>query len=1573
MDRTGLHHRAPSSRPRGRTGLRLTFLCLCLAALAALSGGFGAPAASAAACSTGTIEGSFSAPATKGSLATESQVDCYQLSGFGSGQEVSVGLVVSSQSGDPVWRIVDHGGQTICGAGRGILTRCQLSGAPGWSIEVGNYSPNGAEGTFSYSLAVRNVSEPQGCSSALGEPGEWSFTKARTNGSISGTLGAQCYTFDRAEGEADGSYWLRAVRTAGNLNAHWTVYGPSGGIECSGPGSSWLEGCGLRAFGQYALVVTAQYGEETGSFYISPRRLNQPAGCSSVSSLSFAATPIAGSISTAGQTDCYSLAGASAEDVVTVSSSSPGNSGASPLWTMVDANGNRLCETSLGSTDVHCRLAGSGPWSLVVYDGGGTGSFSYNLAVRDVSEPQGCSSALGDPGEWSFTRARTNGSISGTLGAQCYTFHRAEGEADGAYWFRTVRTAGSFGPQWIVFGPSGSQECAGTENSYGVSPCILRASGRYTLVVDDPNGSPGSYFLTADHLGSAAGCTAMAAQQFGAPALTGNLPTAGAVDCRTLEGVSVGDRVEVGLSPSGSSGGSPHWSVINGDGEQVCGSASVGLRAPCELTGAAGWSILTYGEGAGTFSYSLAVRRLDDPQGCSAALGDPGEWSFTRARTNGSISGTLGAQCYTFHRAEGEADGDYWFRTLRTAGAAEPEWTVYGPSGERECSGYNGGNVQGCALTADGRYALVVESNSGEGSGSYVVAAKRLNAPAGCAPIKSPTFGIGPTHGSISTAGEVDCYSVALGSGDELIYRQSGAANQLAVLGEAGNIICQGTGYPCRVNEDATYSVLLSAVGTESGSYQFEAACQDEPCGLTETAIGEVDPTRVGQGLSMSLTLRGHDLELLEKVVLKRAGTTIEGRVVPGSDGRTAEVRFDLSKAEVGAWEIEGEFADGTKRQLANAVHVEPAGSPIISVHLVGREVFRTFHKIPVSVEVTNNGNVDGIAVPVVLSGLPAGSVVEPQFELAQPEGDLEAPTLTTAAFDQQEDVVETAGGLAVPLFVPRVPAEGSVRLEFDVTVPTGGVSYLLQARAGSCLGNEETSPAAHTAAIEGEASGGSRLGECAKSFGTEVFKTAITKAIPGMSCVFAANDVMTAIARGVINPALGVQGPKAITWRTAFDFGLDAAGCAVPVFGVVGTVAHVVEDAGYVGSIVDVGADCFGPESKTQLPQNQVTAIDPNELVGPSGVGSQRYISGEGPSQYRVFFENTPQATAPAQRIEVTDQLDTSKFDPGSVLFSSFHFGKHSLVLPYPEANVDETVNLQPAEDLEVHVTASVSPAGKVQVILQSIDPDTLEAPSDPEVGLLPPNGSPPEGEGSLDFTVAPLSLASGTTLSNQASIVFDDNPAIVTDTWTNKIDKAAPTPTVAAATGTEPQAAKVTWGGSDDASGIGLWRIEVSKNGGPFEFWRSASVAGSEEFVATEAGTYSFRATASDNAGNSAQSGLAAVTLTAAAGGPSAPSEPGSGGGSTPGGGSAEPGGGSINPGGGQITPGGGSSEQSTGGGSGGATTGTAPSTPPASKPTTRAPKPKQCKKGFKKTKAHGKINCVPAKAKHKKKLAR
>jgi hypothetical protein len=343
----------------------------------------------------------------------------------------------------------------------------------------------------------------------------------------------------------------------------------------------------------------------------------------------------------------------------------------------------------------------------------------------------------------------------------------------------------------------------------------------------------------------------------------------------------------------------------------------------------------------------------------------------------------------------------------------------------------------------------------------------------------------------------------------------------------------------------------------------------------------------------------------------------------------------------------------------------------------------------------------------------------------------------------------------------------------------------------------------------------------------------------------------------------------------------------------------------------------------QSQLPQTRVTAIDPNELVGPSGVGPSHYISGSQPLQYRVFFENEPGASAPAQRIEIDDQLDTSKFDPTSVLFNSIRFGHTSLNLPYASPTIDETIDLRPTHNLQVKVTGGVTPGGKVHVVLQAIDPETLEPPTDPSIGMLPPNTSPPDGEGALQFTVAADNPQSGAILSNSAEIVFDDNPPISTEPWSNAIDKSAPNPTVSASS-PAPLGADVSWGGSDDASGIDLWKIEVSTGAGPFEFWESASAPGSDAFTAPTPGTYSFRAIAYDGAGNSGQSTISSVTLSGSAGGGGSPQAPAS----------------------------------------GPTTANSAPS--PASAAAVAAPL--KCKKGYKRKQVNGGMRCVRAKHRHK-----
>ncbi len=121
-------------------------------------------------------------------------------------------------------------------------------------------------------------------------------------------------------------------------------------------------------------------------------------------------------------------------------------------------------------------------------------------------------------------------------------------------------------------------------------------------------------------------------------------------------------------------------------------------------------------------------------------------------------------------------------------------------------------------------------------------------------------------------------------------------------------------------------------------------------------------------------------------------------------------------------------------------------------------------------------------------------------------------------------------------------------------------------------------------------------------------------------------------------------------------------------------------------------------------------------------------------PIPYTVQFENLPQATANAEFVTVTDTLDA---------------------------------DLDPAT-LEVYATSSDS-TFSYAVVGQVV---TFRF-----VGIdLPPNVDEPEGQGYITYGVEPRAgLPTGTVIENEASIVFDFNPPILTPTVVHEIRQAA------------------------------------------------------------------------------------------------------------------------------------------------------------------------------------------------------
>jgi hypothetical protein len=187
------------------------------------------------------------------------------------------------------------------------------------------------------------------------------------------------------------------------------------------------------------------------------------------------------------------------------------------------------------------------------------------------------------------------------------------------------------------------------------------------------------------------------------------------------------------------------------------------------------------------------------------------------------------------------------------------------------------------------------------------------------------------------------------------------------------------------------------------------------------------------------------------------------------------------------------------------------------------------------------------------------------------------------------------------------------------------------------------------------------------------------------------------------------------------------------------------------------------------------------------------------------------------------------------------------------PTAAVNEfstNVDLRPTQSLLVGVDVKLNAATQILIwTFTSLDPVTALPPLDPFVGFLPAGTV-----ASVSFSVTPEpGLATGTKISDQATVVFDANAPLSTPTWTNTIDNSPPTSEVASlSTIASCPNFKVSWSGNDVGSGLGGFTIYSSDNGGSFTPWLSNTTATTGTFVGTVGHTYSFYSIAQDLAGN-------------------------------------------------------------------------------------------------------------------------
>ena len=230
------------------------------------------------------------------------------------------------------------------------------------------------------------------------------------------------------------------------------------------------------------------------------------------------------------------------------------------------------------------------------------------------------------------------------------------------------------------------------------------------------------------------------------------------------------------------------------------------------------------------------------------------------------------------------------------------------------------------------------------------------------------------------------------------------------------------------------------------------------------------------------------------------------------------------------------------------------------------------------------------------------------------------------------------------------------------------------------------------------------------------------------------------------------------------------------------------------------------------------VASWDPNEMVGPQGVGDKHYI---GPTQtvtYRILFENKAEAGDAAYRVRVSDELDENVFDVSSVRFG------------------------ETSHDGVGYNWEMTREGNQLTWDIKGIE--------------LPPNVNAPEGEGFVSFSVdLKPNLANGTLIKNKATIIFDKNYPIETNEYVNTLDLIAPTTTMSSADINATGDAFSVHCISDDAgSGVGSYLFFVSEDGGDYAYY-GQSVTGSLDYPITPGSSgksYSFYVLATDKVGN-------------------------------------------------------------------------------------------------------------------------
>ena len=650
---------------------------------------------------------------------------------------------------------------------------------------------------------------------------------------------------------------------------------------------------------------------------------------------------------------------------------------------------------------------------------------------------------------------------------------------------------------------------------------------------------------------------------------------------------------------------------------------------------------------------------------------------------------------------------------------------------------------------------------------------------------------------------------------------------------------------------------------------------------ITVTGISGISTNEGGNTGEVTVSINGGGFVPGMQFYLQGSGQPIYGDTLVIQNGGLMTAVFDLAGQPAGVYDAIVVYPGGKSDTLHNGFTIKAGTIPDLWVNMTGDWALRAGFNQIYTVTYGNRGNTDALFVPMLISGLPLGTNIEilrPLFRLDAMPG--------FEGYSNYEDTMrrtidDSAGKESFRLFYLRIiPAGSSGTLQVIFHIP-GTIPAHLPIGIKIILGQPLSDTTVHilpegsypglprrlltpdgnsgTLIPLGDASGASSLNlnsfaECVGDIMQTVAE--FTGFKDWERCIVSMSSFEKTFAQFFMGQKPGTGNDKILDW-TDFSLGLTnfLKDCAktIPEYKL---IRIMLEFTSKEMAITNTGRDCgkiFVPLVQTIWHFIGAIAGDPNSKYG-IGDSSENHYTRIKPLSYVINFENEPTASANAQTVIVTDTLNPAYFDYSSFGFNSVSLGDSVFAFANPVRSFLHDFDLSQQYRVKVRVTATFdSITGIAKWNFFSIDPVTNQQTTNALVGFLPPDVNAPQGDGYVSYTVNPApGTKNGDRICNKASIVFDTNPAIATNCWTNVFDTIKPVSKVTTLPAEEPKDTfAVSWSGSDNLSGIANYDIYVSVNDSAFVPWLS-TVSTTALYPGSNHNKYAFYSIAIDNAGN-------------------------------------------------------------------------------------------------------------------------